>query len=107
MRAAVWIGSALAWTVAVGLLLHGSQGQVQLIAWFGGQILLALWVFPRSAASRATLRTYQWESREQAEQRQWAAYNRQQQHLADQARMAYLVNPESQPPPPTDNFPGI
>lgn len=93
----------IVWAVGAAVLFSGSVVLVQFVAWGSGQAVLfgvayltdllrgAVWVpsEPDRTVSRRDL------------------YAEHQRHLADQARMAYLTNPNSQKPPPTDNFPGF
>lgn len=97
----LWGVGALGWTVAVPVVMSGSTGIIPLVAWVTGEGLLAGLVWFLRQVPGAT-----WTPSQSARSapRDYAAEH--QQHLWEQARAAYLTNPGSQRPPPTDNFPG-
>lgn len=92
------------WSVAAPLAFSRSSVTVLLVAlgcgwlaafWLG--CVAAGWIPAPPARSVVYTRPYD----------PYAAERVHQQHLHDQARAAYLTNPESQPPPPTDYYPGF
>ena len=104
---ALYVLLAAGWTVAALALFRGSQGIVACLAWAVGQGLLAgLFVFAHRVADGTVPppgpTTFQRYRKTPYELRR-----EQQEHLWDQARAAYLMNPEGQPPPRTDDYPGI
>lgn len=106
MSARGWAVGALGtlvWAVASGALFSGSTGMVRVLAWVAGEgLLIGLAVFVDKVKGGS------WTpAPPQPYRRPRDDYAEHQRHLADQARMAYLTNPGSQPPPPTDNFPGF
>ena len=105
MSARAWSLAALGsmvWAVGAAALFSGSTVVVQFVAWTVGEGLLcgvALFV--------DKVRDVVWVPSEPTRTVPRDSYAEHQRHLADQARMAYLMNPNSQKPPPTDNFPGF